>query len=166
MTVTLSEFAKALAQILGQKPPGYVTSDALALAILEAARLPPAEVFEPTMMYLGGSRTDYLVVTSVEEMRQAERNGYITRANPQFLEGYPRNLVEMNRARGSDYRRIHLRSPEEEAQFRKVTNADEWTEDAEGKLAGRACNLSELTSEREAARQLVLHAELEPAAKK
>ena len=58
------------------------------------------------------------------------------------------NWVEVDFSRGSDYRRVLIRNPKEEALFREVVDLADWTRDDKYALAGRGIPLSQLVEER------------------
>ena len=144
-----------LAQILrrqGSARLNYTFSDQLADAVETAVGVELQGSIEPTMLYKGGSRTDVRTVRSMQELKQAENDGFVRQCGPQFAEGYPASFVEPPVAGGpSDRRRIPLHNAEEEAQWRKVTNDGEgWVRDDAHMYGGRGTPLSELVDEHEA----------------
>jgi hypothetical protein len=76
--------------------------------------------------------------------------------------GFPQNWVEVDFSRGSDYRRVLIRNPKEEALFRKVVDLSNWTQDDKHALAGRGIPLSHLIEEhREMLKMMIDQDELE-----
>ena len=162
----MNEILERLLEALNRRfPPGhgsaYITSDNLRLLLDEV--LHPATVTRefPLMLYLGGSRNDFMTVGSVEEKLKAERLGYITTPNAQYGPDYPQSWVETPASgRGSDLRRVLLRDADEQKRFDELTRKAHWQRDDALEFGGRGIGLSELVSEKEIELQQVVHDQL------
>jgi hypothetical protein len=106
------------------------------------------------MLYKGAWNAEQmLIVETCEAESDALAQGWNRTPTPR-PPGYPPNWCEVDRTRGSDYRRIIIRSPEEERTFLGVVELDgggkptKWVRDDEYKLGGRGIGLDGLVTER------------------
>jgi hypothetical protein len=87
------------------------------------------------------------IVQDAVEQQAAEEEGWRTTPTP-HLPGFPQMFVEVDTSRGTDYRRVRIRTDAELKLFREVTDADKWTRDDEYQLAGRPTGVESLVAER------------------
>lgn len=160
MTLSVEEFGKQLIKQISANPGGhaYVLTTNLISAIqlvLNPAGEPSQEF--PRMLFRPSPAGE--LVNDDQELHNALEQGWRRERVPRPV-GYPINMVEVNPARGTDYRRVLVRNPQEEKLFLANTNPADWVKDNVYALAGRSVLLDDLVEEHRLELHQALDAEL------
>lgn len=153
MAITVEQFGKALIKHISSSASahggyGYVLTSNL-MSWVQMSLVPEGAVQDfPRMIYrraADGSQEDYTVQSNEELLARLEQ-GWRREPLPAPV-GYPQNWVEIDRSRGSDYRRVLLRTARDEEIFRRVVDLTNWVRDDKYELAGRGVFLADLETE-------------------
>src|SRR5215469_9705729 len=157
MSISVEEFAANMIRILSERQPQpmtYLLAGNLISALQMSLVSTNVSAEFPKMLYrpMRDAPDATRVVEDATEQQAAEDAGFRTTPSP-LPAGYPKEFVEVDPSRGSDYRRVRIRNAQEEQTFLAVVELKDdgtplkWARDDAYQLAGRPIGLDELVTE-------------------